>query len=89
MKPDMGQRGRPIRWRGRGDIGEEVVHSNLVMLDNWSIKWFCPTKEAIASSNKDVLEHGYSPSHNNCWASCMYCVICYDFGEVVTFVTMG
>ena len=27
---DMGQRGRPMRWRGRGDIGaEEVVHSNL------------------------------------------------------------
>ena len=68
-----------MRWRGSGDIGAEVVHSNLVMVHKWRITCCGPTEETILSSNKDILEYGYSPSHNNCCASCMHCVICHKF----------
>ena len=38
IRPDMGQRGRPMRWRGRLETGAEVVHSNLPIMKPTKLK---------------------------------------------------
>ena len=38
IRPDMGQRGRPMRWRGRLETGAEVVHSNLPIIKPTKLK---------------------------------------------------
>ena len=50
IRPDMGQRGRPMRWRGRLETGAEVVHSNLPIMKPTKLK---PGKLKV----EDIISH--------------------------------